>query len=92
MGTGGVPQGLMAACAVKAAGGAMLGRLAPQNPEEKTQLLAASPEFRGIRSVDELVKGKIAFFSATAITDGPLLHGVHYRGRRAESNSIIMRG
>ncbi len=91
MGTGGVLQGLLAACTVKAAGGAMLGRLAPQNPDEEAQLLAAAPEFRGIRSADELVRGKIAYFSATAITDGPMLRGVRYHGRRAESNSIIMR-
>ncbi len=91
MGTGGAVQGLLAACAVKAAGGAMLGRLAPQNPGEEAILHAAAPEFRGIRSADELVKGKIAFFSATAITDGPLLHGVRYHGSRAESNTIIMR-
>lgn len=91
MGTGGVVQGLLAACAVKAAGGAMLGRLAPQTPEEQAQLRAAPPEFQGIRTVDALVKGNIAFFAATAITDGPLLHGVRYHGRRAESNTLIMR-
>jgi len=91
MGTGGVVQGLLAACAVKAAGGAMLGRLAPQSPEEEAILRAGPPEVRGIRTLDDMVKGKIAFFSATAITDGPLLHGVHYHGIRAESNSIIMR-
>lgn len=90
MGTGGAVQGLLAACAVKAAGGAMLGRLAPQNPAEEAALRAAAPEFRAIRSADELVKGKIAFFAATAITDGPLLHGVRYHGRRAVSNTIIM--
>ena len=91
MGTGGAVQGLLAACAIKAAGGAMLGRLAPQSPEDEAILRAEPPEIRGIRTAGELVKGNIAFFAATAITDGPLLHGVHYRGRRAESNSIIMR-
>ena len=91
LGMGGVLQGLLAACAVKAAGGAMLGRLAPQTPAEETLLRAAPPEFRGIRSADEMVKGKIAFFSATAVTANTLLHGVRYHGQRAESNSIIMR-
>ncbi len=91
MGTGGVLQGLLAACAVKAAGGAMLGRLAPQSPAAEAALRAADPECRGIRSAGELVKGKIAFFAATAITDGPLLNGVRYHRNRAESNTIIMR-
>jgi len=84
-------QGLLTACAVKAAGGAMLGRLAPQSPEEEAILRAGPPEMQSIRTLDDMVKGNIAFFSATAITDGPLLHGVHYHGIRAESNSIIMR-
>lgn len=91
MGSGGVLQGLLAACVVKAAGGAMLSRLAPQNPEEEAILRAEDPAVRGIRSAADLVKGPIAFFSATAITDGPLLHGVRYHGKRAESNTIIMR-
>jgi fructose-1,6-bisphosphatase II len=91
MGTGGVQQGLMAACAIKAAGGAMLTRLTARNSEEEVRLRAAAPEFRRVRTADDLVQGKIAFFAATGITDSPLLHGVHYRRRRAESNSIIMR-
>lgn len=91
IGTGGVLQGLLTACAIKAAGGAMLGRLTPQNPEEAARLRAAPPEFRAVRSAEEMVQGQIAFFSATAITDGPLLHGVRYHGRWAESNTIIMR-
>ena len=91
MGSGGVVQGLLAACAVKAAGGAMLGRLAPQNAEEEALFRATAPEFQRIRSADELVRGQQVFFAATAITDGPLLHGVRYHGRRAESSSIILR-
>lgn len=91
MGTGGVLQGLLAACAVKAAGGAMLGRLAPQSAEEEAALRAEDPDVRGIQSAAELVKGSIVFFAATGITDSPLLHGVRYHGTRAESNTIILR-
>ena len=91
MGTGGVVQGLLAACAVKAAGGAMLGRLAPQNPEEEA-ILAAEPLKSGASGLPtNWCGGTSPFSSATAITDGPLLHGVRYHGLRAESNSIIMR-
>ncbi len=97
MGTGGVPQGLLAACAAKAAGGGMLGRLLPL--AASGSLLAESqlpsspgdPETRRVRTVDELVAGRHIFFAATAITDNPLLDGVRYHGARAETASIILR-
>jgi fructose-1,6-bisphosphatase II len=90
MGTGGVPQGLMAACAVKAARGAMLGRLAAEHSKGEAAR-AEDPEARRIRTADEIVTGPYAFFVATGITDSPLLNGVRYHGPRAESNSIILR-
>lgn len=92
MGTGGVPQGLLAACAVKAARGGMLGRLAPQTEAEAATLRAASPDDRRVRTVDELVNSDQVFFAATAITDNPLLSGVRYHGARAETASILLRG
>jgi len=91
MGTGGVPQGLLAACAVKAARGAMLGRLVAINQEEEEALRAAPPEDRAIRTIDELVAGSQVFFAATGITDNPLLNGVRYRGSYAETSSILLR-
>ncbi len=91
MGTGGVPQGMLAACAVKAMRGAMLGRLIAMNAEEEAALRAGPPEDRHIRSVDELVTGTQVFFAATAITDNPLLNGVRYQGSRAETASILLR-
>jgi len=91
MGTGGVPQGLMAACAVKAARGAMLGRLSARTAMEAAALRASDPDARRIRTADEIVSGPYAFFVATGITDSPLLSGVRYHGPNAESNSIILR-
>lgn len=94
MGTGGVPQGLLAAGAVKAAGGGMLGRLIPQGSQLSESWLPSTtsdPEARRIRTVDELVTGRHVFFAATGITDNPLLDGVRYHGTRAETASIILR-
>ncbi len=91
MGSGGVPQGLLAACAVKATKGAMLARLVAQTPEEAAELRNRPPEDCGIHSLDDLVAGNCAFFVATGITDSPLLNGTRYHGPRAESNSIILR-
>ena len=91
MGIGGVPEGLLAACAVKAAGGAMLGRLAPPEPGNGAAERGLSADARRIRTEAELVTDPCVFFAATGITDGPLLAGVRYHGPRAESNSIILR-
>ncbi len=92
MGTGNYPEGLIAACAVKAANGGMLGRLAPQTSAEQEAILSSGADLRRIYTVDELVRGNHTFFAATGITDGSLLAGVHYHGARATSNSLIMRG
>ena len=92
MGIGGIPEGLIAACALKALGGAMLGRLAPQSAEERAGAEAAGLDLRRVLMTNELVAGRMVFFAATGITDGPLLSGVRYDGARARSNSLIMRG
>jgi fructose-1,6-bisphosphatase II len=55
MGIGGVPEGLMAACAVRASGGAMLGRLAPQSAGEREAVQAAGLDTRRILTSEELV-------------------------------------
>lgn len=91
MGSGGVSQGLLAACAVKATGGAMLVRLTAHTPEDAAALRGLDPEDLRVRSLPELVTGGCTFFVATGITDSPLLNGVRYHGPRAESHSIILR-
>lgn len=92
MGIGGITEGLIAACAVKAAGGGILGRPAPQSEEERAAILAAGLDPRQILTEEDLVQGKEFVFAATGITDGPVLRGVQYRGGRALSNSMILRG
>jgi fructose-1,6-bisphosphatase II len=92
MGIGGVVEGLISACAIKALGGAMLGRLAPQSEGEFNAVRDAGLDLTRIVSHGELVAGDTVFFAATGVTDGALLSGVTYRGRRATSNSMILRG
>ncbi|MFQ5576359.1 MAG: class II fructose-bisphosphatase [Anaerolineae bacterium] len=91
MGTGGVPEGVIAACAVKALGGAMLGRLNPQSATEKAAVHAANLDTSQILTCNELVNSDEIFFVATGITDGPLLRGVRYHRAHAETQSIILR-
>ncbi len=92
MGIGGAAEGIVAACAVKALGGAMLSRLAPQSPQEKEAVKAAALDTSQIFTANQLVSSDDLFFVATGITDGPLLKGVRYYGDRAETHSIILRG
>lgn len=91
MGVGGIAEGVMAACAVKAMRGAMLGRLSPQSEEERRAVEMAGLDPRQIITCDELVSSDEIFFAATGITDGPLLSGVHYHGHEAETESLILR-
>jgi fructose-1,6-bisphosphatase II len=91
MGIGGVVEGIMAACAVKALGGAMLARLAPQSEAEREHVRAFGYDIKQILRCDELVTSDQIFFAATGIADGPLLHGVRYEGGRAETHSLILR-
>ena len=92
MGIGGVTEGLISACAVKAMGGEMLGRLAPQGQRELEAVVESGLDRKQIFTCDDLVSSDQVFFAATGITDGPLLDGVRYHGNRATSNSMILRG
>lgn len=91
MGIGGVAEGVIAACAVKALGGKMLGRLAPQSEQERGDVRSAGLDAQGILSSNEMVQGDQIFFAATGITDGLLLSGVRLRGHEAETNSLVLR-
>jgi fructose-1,6-bisphosphatase II len=92
MGVGGIPEGLIAACALRATDGAMVARLRPQSEEEHGDVLAAGLDVDRVVVTEEIVSTDQVFFAATGITDGPLLSGVRYDGKRAESNSLVIRG
>lgn len=91
MGIGGIAEGVIAACAVKALRGAMLGRLAPQTAEERSAVRNAEFDTQKILRCDELVKGNNIFFAATGITGGFLLSGVKFQGEIAKTMSLILR-
>jgi fructose-1,6-bisphosphatase II len=91
IGVGGAAEGVVAACAVKALGGGMLARLAPQSAAERSALTTAGIDTRRILSCEDLVAGDQVFFVATGITDGLLLEGVGFARDRASTNSLILR-
>ncbi len=92
MGVGGIPEGLIAACALRATEGAMVARLRPQSDEEEAAILTKGLDPTEILTTDDIVDSDQVFFAATGITGGLLLPGVRYRGRQAESSSLVMRG
>lgn len=92
MGIGGAAQGIIAACAVRALGGAMLARLAPQSETEHQAIEKAGLDRRRVLTANDLVSTHAIFFAATGITDGSLLAGVRYYRETAETESLVLRG
>lgn len=92
-GIGGAPEGVIAAVALKILGGDMQGRLIPEDEEdiERIRKMGQADPDKHLR-LDDLAKGDDLFFAATGITDGDMLSGVRYRGRTAETHSLVMRG
>lgn len=91
MGVGGVPEGVTAACAVRALGGAMLGRLAPQSQTEHEAIVSAGLDLAKIMTCSELVSSNNIFLAATGVTHSALLNGVRYRGKEAQTCSLLIR-
>ncbi|MCA9943961.1 MAG: class II fructose-bisphosphatase [Anaerolineales bacterium] len=91
MGIGGVSQGVLAACAVKASGGAMLARLRPQNAIEQENIRRAGLDENRILTCSELVNSSQIFFAATSITDSALLRGMQFWGNYASTYSLLIR-
>ncbi|MEJ7628353.1 MAG: class II fructose-bisphosphatase [Nocardioidaceae bacterium] len=91
MGTGGTPEGIIAACAMKAIGGVIQGRLAPKDDDERQRAVDAGHHLGRVLSTDDLVSGDDCFFVATGITDGELLRGVRYAHGGAITHSLVMR-
>ncbi|WP_237248982.1 class II fructose-bisphosphatase [Spelaeicoccus albus] len=91
LGIGGTPEGIIAACAVKAIGGVIQGRLWPQSDDEKQKASDAGLSLTDVLSTDDLVTGNNCYFVATGITDGDLLSGVRYTRDRVYTNSLVMR-
>jgi len=90
VGTGGTPEGVIAACAMKCMDGAIFGRLLPRDDGERQAALDAGYDLDKVLTTDDLVSGDV-FFAATGVTDGELLRGVRYTPRRVFTQSLSMR-
>jgi fructose-1,6-bisphosphatase II len=91
MGIGGAEDATMAACALKCLSGELVARPWLRTPEDAAELEAAGVDPHGVLTVDDLAGGDEVVFTATGVTDGLLLRGVHYHDGWAESQSLVMR-
>jgi fructose-1,6-bisphosphatase II / sedoheptulose-1,7-bisphosphatase len=91
MGSGGAPEGVLAAAALRCIGGQMQGKLIFRNDDEKQRAAKW-----GIKDLDriygmlDLAKGDV-MFAATGVTDGSMLRGVRRSRDAATTHSIVMR-
>ena len=92
IGVGGTPEGVIAACALRAMGGEIQGKLYARDEDELRRGRDAGYDFDKILTMDDLVSSEDVFFAATGITDGELLKGVRYQGTGASTDSLVVRG
>jgi fructose-1,6-bisphosphatase II len=92
IGVGGTPEGVLAACALRAMGGEIQGKLYARDEGELRRGREAGYNFEKILTMEDLVASEDVFFAATGITDGELLKGVKYTGEGARTDSLVVRG
>ncbi|MCF1711816.1 class II fructose-bisphosphatase [Corynebacterium argentoratense] len=91
MGTGGTPEGIITACAMKCMGGEIQGKLAPTSDEEAQKAINAGHDLNRVLTTNDLVTSDDCYFVATGVTNGDMLRGVSYRKNGATTRSLVMR-
>lgn len=91
MGSGGAPEGVLAASALKCMGGQIFGRLMFRNDDERGRAARAGiTDLNRIYGRDDMVRGDV-IFAATGVTDGSLLHGVRREIGWMTTETLLMR-
>ena len=91
LGTGGAPEGVLAAAALRCVGGQMQGKLVFRNDDEIARARRwGIDDLERVYTLDDMAKGD-AIFAATGVTDGSLLEGVHHRAGCTTTETIVMR-
>ena len=90
-GTGGAPEGVIAAAALRCVGGDFQGILRPRNQEEVERAKNMGiGDINKVYTIDELARGNVMFV-ATGVTDGSFLTGVKFKKWGAKTHSVVMR-
>jgi len=91
IGIGGSPEGVVAACAMKALEGDIQCRLWPRHDGDRKLAKERGLDLNQVLTIDDLVRSDDVFFAATGVTTGDLLKGVDYVAGGATSESLVMR-
>jgi fructose-1,6-bisphosphatase II len=91
MGSGGAPEGVITAAAIRCLNGYMVGRLVIDKPELEERIARMGiADKRKVYEAEDLAPGKQIIFAATGVTDGALLKGVRFFGEGTRTTSAIM--
>ncbi len=91
MGTGGAPEGVLTAAALRCLNGQILGRLVVSKPEHEERLAKMGiKDPKRIYDTEDLAPGKNIIFACTGVTEGSLLKGVRFFGEGIRTHSLIM--
>jgi fructose-1,6-bisphosphatase II / sedoheptulose-1,7-bisphosphatase len=91
LGSGGAPEGVLAAAALRCIGGQMQGKLLFRNEDERSRARNLGvKDLNKVYTLTEMAKGDV-MFAATGVTDGSMVKGVRRYGKGAVTNSIVMR-
>jgi fructose-1,6-bisphosphatase II / sedoheptulose-1,7-bisphosphatase len=91
LGSGGAPEGVLAAAALRCIGGQIQGRLMPSNDDEiKRAHKMGITDIKRKFKLEDMASSDV-IFAATGVTSGSLLDGVRFRGNTAETETLIMR-
>lgn len=92
MGTGGAPEGVITAAAMRCLNGYMVGRLTGYTESQRKRMEQMGiSDVNKIYTADQLAPGKNIIFAATGVTDGPLMTGVRFFGEGVRTSSIVMK-
>lgn len=91
LGTGGAPEAVLAAAALKCIGGEIQCKVWPRDEQERARMKSEGIDLEQVFTTDDLVKSNDVAFAATGITSGDVLEGVKYYGWGARTHSLMMR-
>src|SRR5713226_5686705 len=91
MGTGGAPEGVLTAAALRCLNGQILARLVVSKPEHAERLAKMGvKDLKRVYDTEDLAPGKKMIFACTGVTDGNLLKGVRFFGEGVRTSSMIL--
>ena len=90
LGSGGAPEGVLTAAALRCLGGQILGQFVPRNAAERQRCKEMGIDPERVYDTHELASGELLMFAATGVTDGSLMRGVRFFGGGARTHSLVM--